>query len=111
MRAYQNSTSLAQISNVLDEVYGYNQVLGHYPFVVGELGAWIGGTWGDDAAEKTWHQNVLSYLNSYGAGYAEWEMGWYAGTNGYTYLVTSHGGHTLTWGGQNLIDAIASGKS
>jgi hypothetical protein len=91
---------------VLNNTWGYDSVVGHYPLIIGELGAYIGGAWGDNAAEQTWHQNLLSLLNDWGVSYAEWI--WDMQYNGaYAVQVSARG--SLTWAGQNLVNAIAAG--
>jgi hypothetical protein len=103
---FQSSTSKTQIANVLNNTWGYDSVVGHYPLIIGELGAYIGGAWGDNAAEQTWHQNLLSLLNDWGVSYAEWI--WDMQYNGaYAVQVSPRG--SLTWAGQNLVNAIAAG--
>ena len=103
---YQNSTSLTAIANVLNNQWHYNAVIGRYPFICGEIAAYIGGVWGDDAAEQTWHRSLLSELNSWGAGYCEWI---WDSAYGEALAVQNSQRGTLTWAGTNLVNAIAAG--
>lgn len=81
----------------------YDQVVGVYPFWIGEIGAWVlaGGT------EEAYYMHTLEILNDWGIGYAGWEWdqpgtGWQlqndSGT-GAPYPVNSFG--------QILVDKIA----
>lgn len=47
----------------------YSEVVGLYPILIGEIGAWVAN--GPD--ETTWFQNTLAVLNEWGCSYAGWE--------------------------------------
>lgn len=93
-------TTKALVADHLLNYWNYKAVIGKYPVIIGELGYYIG------TDSSTWHQSLLSQLNDWGVSYTAWI--WDQNYGGAYGLLNSQGG-SLTVGGQNLVNAIASG--
>jgi hypothetical protein len=99
-----DSTTVSAIDSKLRNTWSYNSVIGKYPMFIGEFGAWTDA----GSAERTWCTNLLTVLNSYGAGYTYWAMG----QPGSGWDMQSDAGsapYPLNAMGQALVNAIASG--
>ena len=96
----QSVITKTAIKSYLNATWNYDDAIGHYPVVIGELGAWDGVT-----NENTWHQNMLAALNDWEAGYACWI--WDQNYGGAYGLLQYEAGPLMS-AGVNLVDAIAA---
>jgi aryl-phospho-beta-D-glucosidase BglC (GH1 family) len=95
----------AELNSTLYNTYDYGEVVGHYCFMIDEIGCDLG----QDAYELTYYANMLGLLDSWGAGYAGWV--YEPGGSGYVLLQGSTFPFSLNSAGQELVAAIQAGTT
>ena len=103
-----SSTTKAGIESVLRNNWSYGSVVGKYPMVVGEVGAYGPYGVGAGGSELTWFTNLLSLLNDWGSGYIYWEYGQLDPAWECQVDTSTAAPYALNRVGQALVNAIAA---
>jgi hypothetical protein len=95
------------VRNKLLNTWSYTSVVGKYPFLSSEIGAWQGAV-GSTYHEGEWFKSLLNVLNGWGAGYTYWAWG-QLGIGWDIQIDDGASPYPLNQQGQDLVNAVAAG--